>query len=546
MTIFNPKKYMLPILCCAVLGGAGEASAQNGMNPANVEESTLNQATPAARPSQTLPLLNFQIDRKTDRIHLINTNNDPYVYTRVYRLKHADPYEIRPYIMSAVRSRRVTANDTKVEAIKYADGTGMLLISAEEYRFDKQENGMTIGELVAALDRPKIESEAGRKFFVYYAKYFDAVSLAKLIYNVGIQHALDETELGGGIDTVRPDPGLNAIFFYCTPTSEKTIRKMLGEYDAPTTEALITYTVYEMYNENDGNLGIDYQAWKNGMGADLFAAGAAYVSGLPIDAANVVKDAHANYINFNPRWNSKFLDFLVAKSKAKVITSGTMSVMNKCAGTVSCVTRFPVIGDAEEEVPGTPATTEIAIENQKAVVTKNPATEASTRKNYKIRKTRNSEYGFNLNITPEVNGKASILELSMTNTSLVGFKSDGTPRTAKTDLATKLMVGNDNQTFYVGGLDKTTVVRSADKLPFLGDIPGLGFLFAGETEQLKKSRIVTVLHVKLVDPNTELAADYRKSGKDVREKISNYGTKAKYYDENDYGFGQYLIDSDKK
>ena len=37
--------------------------------------------------------------------------------------------------MSAIRSRRVDTNLTKVEAVKYADGTGMLIVSAEEYRF---------------------------------------------------------------------------------------------------------------------------------------------------------------------------------------------------------------------------------------------------------------------------------------------------------------------------------------------------------------------------------------------------------------------------
>lgn len=100
--------------------------------------------TPVPLPTQVQPQLNVEIGKETEQITFVNTNNDPYVYTKVYRLKHADPYEIRPYVMAAIRSRRVNSNVTKVEAIKYQDGTGMLLVSAEEYRFHPVENGMAL------------------------------------------------------------------------------------------------------------------------------------------------------------------------------------------------------------------------------------------------------------------------------------------------------------------------------------------------------------------------------------------------------------------
>lgn len=137
-----------------------------------------NTPTPAPLPTQVQPRLNVQIGKETEEITFVNTNNDPFVYTKVYILKHADPYEIRPYIMSAIRSRRVDTNLTKVEAVKYADGTGMLIVSAEEYRFKPVENGMSIDAIVTELDKPDLKSEEGRKYFLYYPKYFDSISLA--------------------------------------------------------------------------------------------------------------------------------------------------------------------------------------------------------------------------------------------------------------------------------------------------------------------------------------------------------------------------------
>ena len=474
---------------------------------------TIDVPTPVPLPTQVQPQLNVAIDKSTEEITFINTNNDPYVYTRVYKLKHADPYEIRPYLMAAIRSRRIDTNETKVEAIKYADGTGMVIVSAEQYRFEKLDNGMTIDQVVEMLDRPDLSAQAGRRFFVYYAKYFDATTLAKLIEQVGIMHADDSLELDG-VDTVRADNGMNALVFFCTPISQKHIEAVLAQYDCPAGEALFHYTIYEIDSENDGNLGVDFQAWKNGPGLDLFAAGATYLNGWdPLigtigNATEMVKDAHVNYINFNPKWNSKYLDFLVSKSKAKVLTSGTLDVWNKAVGTIESVTRFPIIGDGEEEIAETATeSSEISIaipgQAEPVVVTTNKPGETT--------------------VTTVKNSKL---------------------RTSKTELETTLQVSNEGSVFYIGGLEKSDLVRSVSKVPFLGDLPGLGWIFSGESEIVKKSRIVAVLTIQPVIPTTRVTGEQTKFMEETRERIDNFGVKS--IDENEYGFDQLLLDPERR
>lgn len=593
-----------------------------------------DKPTPSPLPTQVLPLLNVEVNRETDAITFVNTNNDPFVYTRVYVLKHADPYEIRPFIMAAVRSRRVDTNDTKVEAIRYMDGTGMLIVSAEQYRFEPVENGMSIDQIVEMLDKPGLASETGRKFFLYYPKYWDSATLAALVRRVGMTEADDDVELQGGIDTVRADVGLNALMFHTSPFSQKAIERILKEYDAPVTEALVDYKIYEIDSENDGNLGVDFQAWKNGPGADLFAAGARYASGWDFlnnnVASNLIKSSHTSAFNFNPKWNSKYLDFLVAKSKAKVITSGRTSIMNRCTGTISSVTRIPVI-EAGEETAGDsgPVTlsdallipawntdyTLNAVDQEKGLaINIRPAgytgevvitrTKINTRTYYNIsldksgayltradgknlgrtckaydvsvtltdntvtppvttdvddwtsacsytirkdkkRVTKQAEFGFTLELTPEVNTEASQIKVAMSNTNLLGFKGNGEPRTSETVLNTSLQMANDGGVFYIGGLEKSALVRSVSKVPFLGDIPFLGWVFAGESESVKKTQIVAVLTVVPVTPDTPVDARLRdETGKTV-EKLSNFGLKHKLLVENEYGFDQYFLDPDK-
>ena len=579
--------------------------------------------TPAPMATQVQPQLNVQIGRETEQITFVNTNNDPYVYTKVYKLKHADPYEIRPYVMAAIRSRRVDTSVTKVEAVKYQDGTGMLLVSAEEYRFFPVENGMSLDQIIEMLDRPNLASEAGRRFFLYYPKYFDSVTLAGLIRKVGMQHAGDNAELQGGIDTVVPDTKLNTLMFYASPNSEPQILKMLKEYDTPTSQALVNYTIYEIESENDGNLGVDFQAWKNGPGADLFAAGSRYLNGWNLrtgNISNLVKSAHVSYINFNPKWNSRYLDFLVSKGKAKVVTSGSLNIGNGTAASIESVTRMPVIVAGEETaggetqiaksyiatavnpadtlsglgvdqekfqtvewVPGNAAaqfTATRTIVNGKAydtlrissghftaggrnlgdtcaVFNAEPTlndtaiawTEAG---GYPIEKDKtrvtnsDTEYGFSLTMQPYIYNKATCLALEMSNTNLIGFRSNGMPRTSRSELKTEVQLANDGNVFYIGGLDKSAVVRSVSKVPFLGDIPFLGFLFSAENETLKKTQLAAVLTVIPTSPTAALPENYKQAADKIGEKVKNFGVRTKYYEENDYGFDQLGLDPEKK
>ncbi len=579
--------------------------------------------TPAPLATQVQPQLNVQIGRETEQITFVNTNNDPYVYTKVYKLKHADPYEIRPYVMAAIRSRRVDTSVTKVEAVKYQDGTGMLLVSAEEYRFFPVENGMSLDQIIEMLDRPNLASEAGRRFFLYYPKYFDSVTLAGLIRKVGMQHAGDNAELQGGIDTVVPDTKLNTLMFYASPNSEPQILKMLKEYDTPTSQALVNYTIYEIESENDGNLGVDFQAWKNGPGADLFAAGSRYLNGWNLrtgNISNLVKSAHVSYINFNPKWNSRYLDFLVSKGKAKVVTSGSLNIGNGTAASIESVTRMPVIVAGEETaggetqiaksyiatavnpadtlsglgvdqekfqtvewVPGNAAaqfTATRTIVNGKAydtlrissghftaggrnlgdtcaVFNAEPTlndtaiawTEAG---GYPIEKDKtrvtnsDTEYGFSLTLQPYIYNKATCLALEMSNTNLIGFRSNGIPRTSRSELKTEVQLANDGNVFYIGGLDKSAVVRSVSKVPFLGDIPFLGFLFSAENETLKKTQLAAVLTVIPTSPTAALPENYKQEAGKIGEKVKNFGVRTKYYEENDYGFDQLGLDPEKK
>jgi general secretion pathway protein D len=304
-------------------------------------------ATPEPFPSHVQTELRLEIDKKTNMVHFINTNNDPDIITKTYVLKHADPYELRPYLRSALGAERVTGDGGKVEAVKYNDGTGVLLVSAEDYKFDRdiQNGGMTIDDIVELLDKPKITSSSGKNSYLYFPKHRTADELVRLLRNSGMSIANSVQENQRGKDQAFPDEELNAIWFYVTNWSVKYINDMLKIYDQPLPEVKVTYKIFEIDKENDDKIGADWQAWKNGPGSDFFTGAARHsrgwdfsqnMPGLP----NVGK-SHTQFLKFSPRWNSRFLDLVAAKGRAEVLTEGQITLVNEEIGRIEALTQFP-------------------------------------------------------------------------------------------------------------------------------------------------------------------------------------------------------------
>ena len=273
--------------------------------------------------------LNVTVREDTDVVHFIRDNADPNVVTKTYVLKHADPYEIRSYLREIVQSRRVDDSNTGIQAIKYNDGTGIIMVSAEDYRFEDSVNGQGIDSIIELLDKPGVISATGGAVYVYQPKYRSAEELRDMIEAAGADVADDVTENIGGTDLIRCDNGLNLLVFDTTQFSRKNIETVLKEYDRPYPEVRAKVTVYELYAENDAKLGLDFQAWKNNDGIDLFSTGGRFMKNFTSDGSALVRKggwSDTQYLNFNPKWNTKYIDFLTSKGKAKVLLTSELAI----------------------------------------------------------------------------------------------------------------------------------------------------------------------------------------------------------------------------
>ena len=448
-------------------------------------------------------------------IRFVRSNTDPFVITKLYTLKHAEPYALRGYLLSVVKGTKVNGNPVQVDAVKFNDGRGVLLVSAEDYRFRNNGTGDSIDEIVAKLDQPNIAYSSGRPKFIYFPKVNAAANLKEMVKNVGAVG--NDLEFAGGTDVLVVDGGLNALFVAAPPWSWDNIKTQLEQYDRPMPEIRITYQLLEISTENDDRLGVDFQSWKNNDGADIFSVGGRYRNNWASTFASGIDGSHSSrtdFFNFNPKWNSKYFDFLSSTGRAKVVTQGVIAAKNRRQSVISVGTGL--FYEEQDPIAATSLNDKIIAGRDKLPEEVDVPIKHG---NAQITRAANG-FKFELDVTPVVTGKASILPVKVSGTSLLGWNSDGSPRLNKSEFATEIQIGNEGKDFVIGGIKRTNVIRSVSGIPLLKDLPVLGWVFSTETETARHSELVLIAHAEISGPFDTAPKNIREDIAGVVEKVS--------------------------
>ena len=545
-----PLSGLIAIATAAAPGDSASAPlyTSNTFTPSpGIPRDKNNAPTASYMDSQVQAQLRVDLDRDTDAVHFIRDNNDPRVITKTYLLKHAHPYAVRSLLRDAITTKRVDASYTGVETILFEDGTALLFVSAEEYRFKDHENGMGIDSLVARLDQPGMLNSSGQPKFVYFPANVPAATLMPMIEKVGMNVKDDEAELIGGKDKVKLDPDLNCLFFNTASYSRKNIEEMLRKYDVPLPEIKIKLNVYELYSENDDKLGVDFQAWKNNEGTDFFSVGGRFRDNWAATYGGTMArpqgSERTSFYNFNPKWNTRYLDFLTSKGKAKIAYSGEVTVRQNTTSTLSRTTQ---IFYTDTTVPSDD--TQETIDNWftrpldnalQALGRESPGNDIRISKDNQQNVTRAPQsFGFTMTVKAgSIAPEAAILQISLDNSSLIGYQSSGAPRIQKGNtIRNSVMISTKRNEFVIGGLEKREVVRGSTGVPYLKDIPGLGYLFQVESESTRKSQLVVAAQCEYVYPESISPEEYDKLIRSIRTRTADAGGR------NHYFFNQYLLD----
>lgn len=479
--------------------------------------------------------LRVNVKDSEQAVRFVRTSTDPFVITRLYTLKHAEPYAVRGYLLNVVKGTKVSGNPVQVDAVKFNDGRGVVLVSAEDYRFRNEGSGDSIDEIIAKLDQPGIGCSSGRPKFIYFPKVNAAANLKEMVKNVGAVGS--DVEFSGGTDTLVVDGGLNALFVAAPPWSWDNIREQLDQYDRPMPEIRISYQLLEVSTENDDKLGVDFQSWKNNNGVDVFSAGGRYRNNWASTFAAGINGSHSSrtdFFNFNPKWNSKYFDFLTSTGRAKVVTQGVLTAKNRRKSQITVGTGL--FYEKQTPIPDTTLNDRILPGRPDL-----PPEADLTLKHGSTQETKAADgFKFELDVTPVVTGKASVLPVKVSGTSLLGWNSNGTPRLNKSSFETEIQVGNTGKDFVIGGIRRTNIIRSVSGVPLLKDLPVLGWVFSTETETARHSELVLIARAEIAGPFDSAPETVQK---DVSALVKNVSS-GKDHPVRNLGFEQLGLDAD--
>jgi general secretion pathway protein D len=113
------------------------------------------------------------------------------------------------------------------------------------------------------------------------------------------------------------------------------------------------------------------------------------------------------------------------------------------------------------------------------------------------------EVGIKLEIRPQISGENSIrLDIAQESSDVVNPGAEAITifkRTIKTSV-----IAEDGEIIVLGGLIKEKVARNQDKIPGLGDLPLIGWLFRSKSDLFEKINLLIFIRPTIIRTNKDL------------------------------------------
>ena len=260
----------------------------------------------------------------TRTLHFVQDDAQDYMVSKIYILKYAQSNDVTPFVTGMVK--RYNMNSV-VNCIEYPrDGNQQILTVTCPV-------GMMpyVDDFIKKVDRPveiegKVPGEiirgTGITRAVYRPKYRSGQILVNLIVNAFINAGPYGSVYGW-------DQNSNQIYWKDNTSNTEFMYQFLEFLDRPAPQISITAVVYEVRESVLRDIGIDYLAWKNGPGLDLFQVGfrAFDLSSAGSAAIQAMTGPMSGFF-FAPQFDASFLRILEQNGEAKIRNTAHLTISN--------------------------------------------------------------------------------------------------------------------------------------------------------------------------------------------------------------------------
>lgn len=359
-----------------------------------------------------------------------------------------------------------------------------------------------IRELIATLDG-EIANNQGN-VHVYYLQNATAAELAKVL------NALPEegggSEEGGKVKTrglsrevrIQPDEETNSLVITADKDDYGVLEQVIKKLDIPRRMVYLEALILEVDTEKSFDVGVQWQ------GGGAFSGGDGAVVG-----------GYAGASGF---------DQVTALASAGTLPAGLSLGVLKQGITIGDIT-FPNIAailrayksDTDINIISTPQI--LTTDNKKAEISVGENVPYITSRNTSAGEQDYTQYEYRdvatkLSIVPHINQAGSLRLEVATEVVRIKDNSADTPTTFKRTASTTVVL-NDNDTVVIGGIIGHDSSENEWKIPLLGDIPGLGWLFKTKSSSNAKTNMFIFITPRIVRNPAELATVTAERGQRV-------------------------------
>jgi general secretion pathway protein D len=278
------------------------------------------------------------------------------------------------------------------------------------------------------------------------------------------------------------DPTSNSVMVLSPERNFERIRRLLEQLDQPVKQVLVRVLVAEVTLEKGIDLGIQLQ------GGTPAVAATATTPGVPATASNI-------FSNFN------LFDSTLGVNGFLIETTDFRAAIRALATDSNFdVLSRPYILTTDNREATVNVSQEVPIITGTRIDQNNNVSSTFERR----------DVGIILTVTPQINSEGLVVldvsqELSALSDQAVPVAADvTTPIINKRTMTTRVLVEH-GQTAVVGGLVKDQVSTVVRKVPFLGDIPLLGWFFKRNTSTKVQTELLVFLTPQVVRNPGELS-----------------------------------------
>lgn len=426
--------------------------------------------------SNTLLITDYPQNIETIKKVIKDLSNNVQNVVKIIYLKNTEAQKLQVKLTDIQKSIfNQTVSSQQVNIILDDNINGLVLVGEEK-------NVEKLAEIVAKLD---VESNINNTVQIFPLKNSDATAVLKTITDIISKQTFKDPTMKPNVSASEE---INSIVVIGDPLVIKGIKKIIDELDKEKYQVYVQAKIVEINKNKSEDIGVKYGFAAGDISSSgLYAMSANFGSSTLTSAASAaVLNSLGNTIGTVSQSALALgaaVDFLQENGAGKTVSNPSILCVNNKESSI-------YVGKT--------------ISIQSGSVT--GVTTSGTTTSFK-----REDVGLTLKIKPRVssNDKVTLdVEAILENVLDNGLDTSGQPVrqpvTSKQEVKTQAILRH-GESIIIGGLVKNYETDTQTKVPLLGDIPLLGYLFTSNSKVNEEDNLVVILTPYVIDKSEELS-----------------------------------------